>query len=491
MTPDIPGIAGQPSHGESTPPTNVPRRRRTERIQPFNILIGIAILGALFINIWAFGGFNTNQQNGLLLQSKGVNYRLWGSMELLLNGKMRAIICLVFGAGMILFLEKSDRGNKISNSDLFIRRQMWLMAFGLINALIFLWPGDILFHLGIMGILLFPFIRLSGRALLAGAMVATLIFSAKTYWNYADDRNAYSKYLAVTNFEKEISRDSLLAAQKNADAKQVKKDSLSKQQQTDKSTWEGLLAGKKYDPKKKEEGFKEMRSASYSKTWNYLLPVTQAREAEWTYKTGVWDFGSMILLGMALMKSGFFSAGFSRLKYLWLILGGLTAGFLLGWLRLQYHQYELQDYTRYINRRWFPADLFFPFERTFLVLGYTSLVLFMVRSGLFRSVWKVFASVGKMPLTNYLVQSVICVLFFTGTGMGYFGRLSQFQLYLFVIEICIVQIVFSVLWMRYFYLGPAEWLLTCLMVGRWIPYKTRFPKQVQPSNVLLSCSLIL
>ena len=485
MIPEIPGIASPASQGEPTP-TNLVRRRRSAPIQPFNILLGFAILGALFINIWTFGGFSANQQNGLLLQSKGGNYRLWGAMELLLDGKMRAIISVVFGAGMVLFLENKNKLIKLTNSDLFIRRQMWLMAFGLVNALIFLWPGDILFHLGIMGILLFPFTRLSGRSLLTGAMVAALVFGGKNYWNYADDRNAYSKYLAITNFEKKISKDSLLAAQKNPGSKVQKRDSLSTQQQTDKSAWEGLLAGKKYDPKKKEEGFKEMRSKSYSKTWDYLLPATQFKEAEWTYKTGIWDFASMILLGMALLKFGFFSKRFSRLKYLWIILAGLTGGLLLAWFRLQYHQYALQDYTKYINRHWLPPDLFFTFERAFLALGYASFILFMVRSSLLKSIWKAFSSVGQMALTNYLLQTIVCVIFFTGTGMGYFGRLHQYELYLLVIEICLVQIVFSVLWMKYYHIGPAEWLLTCLMLGRWLPYKSKLPEQAQHSNALLS-----
>ena len=48
-----------------------------------------------------------------------------------------------------------------------------------------------------------------------------------------------------------------------------------------------------------------------------------------------------------------------------------------------------------------------------------------------------------MALTNYLLQSIACTLFFTGFGMGYFGKLDQYQLYIVVFEIWIAQVVFS------------------------------------------------
>ena len=76
-------------------------------------------------------------------------------------------------------------------NDLFIRRQMWLMLFGIINAVAFLWTHDYLFHLAIAGILLFPFTRLGVKGLVVAALIASVIYSGKFYWDYSDHKKSY------------------------------------------------------------------------------------------------------------------------------------------------------------------------------------------------------------------------------------------------------------------------------------------------------------
>ena len=441
------------------------------RYQVLDTLRGLSLLGALFISIWAFGGFSTTQQNELLVQSKGGNYRLWGAVELMFAGKMRALICIVFGAGMVIFLSRKSSPGDVAAPDLFMRRQMWLMGFGLINALLLLWPVDLLFHLGVIGILLFPFVRMNARGLWITAIVVTLVYAGKSYWNYSEDRSAYAKYTAVIAYEKKLSKDSLEASKKKVPLKEQKKDSLSAKQKEDKAAWEGILKQHTHDPKNKDEGVKQMRNASFAKIWNHLVQAVQAREARWTYQTGVWDMAGMMLLGMALFKNRFFEPGQPRSRYLMIAIGCIAIGLLCGWYRLQFQQYALRDFTKYVIANWSPDNLLFPLERAFMATGYAAGVLLLMRAGLLTFLWSAFASVGRMALSNYLLQSIICTILFTGVGMGYFGRLQQYQLYLVVAEICIVQIVFSILWLRYFTYGPAEWMLRSLVNWKRLPNK--------------------
>jgi uncharacterized protein len=469
-----------PSAGE----TSIAQPLTASRIPSLDILRGIAVLFGLFMSIWIFGGFSRNAQTGLLVSSKGFDYRLFGTIDLLFEGKMRALIAIVFGAGMILFLSKQSQKGELPTHDLFIRRQMWLGIFGVINGLLFFWTHDVLFHLGIMGILLFPLFRLSIKGLMIVAVLFTIFYSGKYYWRYADDKSTYSKYVAVTNAEKKIETDSTSKAKalvaKGIKDSTTKKDTLTKKQVEEKGAWEGLVASLKHDQKKDDGEKKQMRKTSYGSIYEHSMGGLQVREAQWTYQFGIWDFGSMILLGMALFKLNFFTGRYRKSIYLLLGLAGITIGILLGWYRLHNQQYTLQDYAKYIDGHAFPHTIFFPFERAFAAVGYASLVIFFIHAGLFKIVWRAFAKVGRLALSNYLLQSIICTLFFTGFGTGYFARLTQLQLYLFVLQLCAVQIVLSAIWLRFYSIGPAEWLWHCLMYGKRLPIKKKNSSTAEP-----------
>lgn len=487
MTPEQYGLPDAEPQPDAGPPSAKPLHS-SPRIQALDVLRGLAVLLALFISVWFFGGFSQNAQNGLLISSKGFDYRLFGAIDILFDGKMRALIALVFGAAMLLFLSKEPPKGEPPVQELFIRRQMWLILFGIINGLLLFWTRDVLFHLGIMGILLFPFLRMSAKGLLIAALAATLIYCGKYYWNYADDRKAHTKYAAVTEVEKRITKDTLGKAKAVAAGKKeaAKKDTLTKKQQEEKSAWEGIAAGMKYDLKKDSGEKKEMGATSYASLYNYLMPRLQSREAQWTYQYGIWDFAGAILLGMALFRLGFFNDRFSRSRYLFMGLAGLTVGILLGWYRLHYQQLTLQDYGKYIGAHSLPYMIFFPLERLFAAVGYASLVIFLLNAGILKPLWRGFANAGRLALTNYLMQSIVCALVFTGFGAGYFGRLTQGQLYLFALQLCVVQTVFSTLWLRVYSIGPAEWLWRSLTHGKRLPFKRRASGAVESPATALS-----
>lgn len=69
------------------------------------------------------------------------------------------------------------------------------------------------------------------------------------------------------------------------------------------------------------------------------------------------------------------------------------------------------------------------------------------------------APAGRMALTNYLGQSFLCVLVFTGAGLGLAGRTSPAQTLLIALVIFVIQLVTSSWWLRRFRYGPVEWAL--------------------------------
>ena len=63
-----------------------------------------------------------------------------------------------------------------------------------------------------------------------------------------------------------------------------------------------------------------------------------------------------------------------------------------------------------------------------------------------------------MALTNYLSQTVICVVIFYGYGFGQFGKLGAGAVTLMALAIFLFQILLSALWLKYFAYGPVEWI---------------------------------
>ena len=67
------------------------------------------------------------------------------------EGKMRAIFSMLFGAGMLVLTSRLEqRGAAAESADIYHRRLLWLVAFGLAHAY-FVWWGDILFFYGVLG----------------------------------------------------------------------------------------------------------------------------------------------------------------------------------------------------------------------------------------------------------------------------------------------------------------------------------------------------
>ncbi|MBC3787971.1 DUF418 domain-containing protein [Spirosoma utsteinense] len=436
---------------------------QTERIETLDVLRGVALLGILLMSIQAFGLTEASVQQ-LVRNPHGGNYWLVTLVHVLFENKMRALFSMLFGAGILLFLNKSRSSSGMEVPELFIRRQLWLIVFGLINAWGLLWHYDILFHYGIVGIFLFPFMRLSPRTLLVCAVAVGLIYSGKLYWQFAEQKQKYEKFQQVTALEK-----------KN------KKVKLTDEQKDDKSAWEGMVKGRQYDSKADKADVVAMRS-DYATVWSHQLPKTKRMEASFFYQFGLWDIVSMMLLGMALFKWGFFSNRLTTRHYTFLAIGGILIGQAMAWFSLSNHELAIVNFTRYVSTNSLPvAEVLMPFERAFVAIGWASLVLLAYRSGRGAWLWKALSAVGQMAFTNYLMQSMLCTLFFYGYGLGYYGDMKLYQLYIVVAEIWLIQLVFSLMWLKTFRLGPLEWLWRSLTYGRRQPMlRTETSPQVTP-----------
>ncbi len=93
------------------------------------------------------------------------------------------------------------------------------------------------------------------------------------------------------------------------------------------------------------------------------------------------------------------------------------------------------------------------------------------------------APVGRMALTNYLMQTVICVLIFYGYGFGQFGKFGATTATLIALAIFVFQILMSALWLKYFSYGPMEWIWRQLTYRRRLSLRIKHPQMTQISQI--------
>lgn len=166
-----------------------------ERIVLLDSLRGIAVLGILIMNIPGFGlPYAGIDDLAVSNDLSGIDFYTWFGVELTLAGTQRALFSMLFGAGMLLFISRLEKKSEgLLPAELYYRRQIWLLVFGLINTYLFLWFWDILFVYAVVGMLLFPFRRLPPKALFIAAGICLLLVDGRRTLELYREKKLVSK----------------------------------------------------------------------------------------------------------------------------------------------------------------------------------------------------------------------------------------------------------------------------------------------------------
>ena len=366
---------------------------QSERIVIIDSLRGIALLGILMMNM-PFFALPYPVPDTLVLRNEWgtINEKVWYFINWFLEGSQRAIFSLLFGAGIILFITRLEkRMSGMMPAEYFLRRQLWLLVFGLFNAFVLLWPGDILFQYAICGIIVFVFHRLPVKGLLIAAGVCLLLMTARENRNLYRDKGIISKGEAVARL----------------DTTKVK---LNDQQKDELGAMTGMRekADSATQRKDMERNLREIRG-SYAQTYNNLSNVSSKLEFYYTYY-GLWDVLLFMFLGMAFYKSGVLMGQAPTKVYWWLFIVGLGAGLLISYFRLQ-PMLETR-FNRFLFVKKVPFE-FYEISRTLRSLGIFGLIMLLYKSGWFNWLFRLMQPVGQMAFTNYLMQSLIGAIFFS------------------------------------------------------------------------------
>jgi len=244
---------------------------------------------------------------------------------------------------------------------------------------------------------------------------------------------------------------------------------LTEEQKDALQSWPGIENNFKPDTVRAREHVAEMRG-SYAQVFNEQFDNNRNSEP-WGMYFGVWDSLVMMLLGMALLKLGFFSDEWSTKGYALTLLIGYGVGIPLGYLYFKGLEWFILDVAKYVDQYRFTHQNLYDVKRVLLSLGHASLLMLIFRSGVLNWLMKALANVGQMAFTNYLSQSIFCSLIYFGYGLGYYDHFRIYQIYYIVLGIWIFQLIFSSIWLRYFRFGPFEWLWRSLTYWKKQPMK--------------------
>ena len=448
MTTTSTTVAGDAASNNLTP------LHKKERILFLDCTRGIALLGILLMNSMAQGQphffyefMNLNQP------ITGLNFYAWVMERGFFEGTMRGLFSILFGAGTILLLNRLQKQKiGLEPADIFYRRMLWLLFFGLVNAFLFLWPGDILYPYALLGLLLFPFRNWNAKKLLWAVLFLLVLGTYRENRMLLDNKDVISKGQVAENME-------------------AKKQKLTDEQQGDLKKWQGFKeentsAGMMKKAMEETKKVQEKRH-SYISMVKYYRDINMMIESVFFYN-GWWDMLMFFFLGIALLKSGFLEGKKSTGLYVAVMLIGIGVGVFLNYLLLKTEYANRFDMVA-ITQKW--KFSYYQIRRLFQTMGYLSLLILLYKIIPFRKILNIFAPVGQMAFTNYLMQSIITSIIFY--GMGWFGQWQRYEIYYLVLGIWIFQIVFSHIWLRYFLFGPFEWLWRSLTYLQKQPFLKR------------------
>lgn len=438
---------------------------QSERIVIIDSLRGIALLGILMMNMPYFALPEPATDNLMLTNEMGtINQKTWFYVNWLLEGSQRAIFSLLFGAGILLFISRLEkRVEGLMTAEYFIRRQLWLLFFGLVNAFVLLWPGDILFQYAIVGIMVFAFRRLSPKLLLIAAFASTILMTVRENVDLIRQQHTITKGEAIAKL----------------DTTTVK---LNPQQQADLEAMTGFKEKSTIESQRKEmEKNKREITGAYASVYKNLSNSSAQAEFYYTYY-GLWDILTFMFVGMAFYKTGVLTGDVNPKLYWALFIVGLGAGLVISYFRLSpmiEYKFDRFEFTKQVHFSYYEIS------RTIRSLGIFGLIMLMYKSSWFRWLLILMRPVGQMAFTNYLMQSLMCAIYFYGFGFGKFGQLQRFEIYYVVLAVWIVEIIWSHIWLRYFRFGPLEWIWRSLTYWKIQPMLRKTEEKIAPLTTVV------
>ncbi len=401
-----------------------------QRFTSLDAIRGVAVMGILAMNIYAFSTPDPGYTNPAAVgDDTGGNVVVWLLDFLFFDSKMRGLFSMMFGASTLLVIERAVAYG-LSGAKVHYSRMVWLLILGLAHFYL-IWWGDILVLYALCGMLLFFFRNLSIRALRRWA-IGFLIVSTLYFGSFFGS----AALMRAGVFEPPAAM---------AEAMVEVNDKMGPHS-PDVATTRALY-----------------RSGYQAIAGNRIFEKTAEPIAG--FMTFGWETLGLMLIGMIMFKSGFFTGQWDSARYRkWLLVCwgvAIPVNLLLAW-------YQLSDGYSGVSTLFATLVLSMPFD-IMMAIGWAALVILVIRQARYARLGARLAATGRMAFTNYLVTSLVMTTIFYGYGLSLFGEFHRLALQLFVLAMWGAMMAWSKPWLDRYNYGPFEWLWRSLARWRFQP----------------------
>jgi uncharacterized protein len=380
-----------------------------ERITVIDCLRGAALFGILTANMRGFNAPMAAYMDTRLMWNWLPDRLMQAFVELFVQGKFITIFAALFGIGFAIQMERAAARNQ--GVAFYARRMAVLLVIGLLHAFL-LWWGDILVPYAICGFLLLLFRNASQRKIFIWAQVM--------YW-----------FVIV-----------MIA---------------------------GFYIGTLFGASPPEQPDHKLQETIHAYANGAVAEIFRTRAREWVNVNSFVFFLTRVLgiflFGLYLWRQGYLRQpaehiawwrGAQKIGLFWGIVGNLLY-VVLDWI---WHPNPGQPsllvvFLFALQSAALPA----------LSLGYVSTIVLLWQNPVWQRRLMPFSYVGRMALTNYLLQSLICTTIFYSYGLGLYGRVGPLVGFFLGILIYGLQIPFSRWWLSSHRYGPMEWIWRRLTYG--------------------------
>lgn len=390
-----------------------------KRVMSLDILRGAGVLGILLMSIQSFSMPPSAYLNPTSFENlEGINFYVWLLSYVFANEKFFAILAMLFGASIILISQKAKKEH-LRSSNLQYRRFFWLLIIGVFHAYL-LWYGDLLVAFSICGFFMFAF-RSKSKQYLFRAGIVFLSLGSVLQLIFA-----YSiPFWEAGQF-----------------------------QELERTIWNPTATDISY------------QIDHYTSSWERQMLVRVPEAFNMQTKVFLseifWKVSGLMLLGMAFYKKGVLTAKQSKKYISKVAVYGIGVGLplVVTGVLLDFH------YRWDFELSYFYFSQFNYWGSVLLAIGYCGVIVLICKISTRSFIARSLSYVGRMSLSNYLFQSIICTFIFYGHGLGLYGDLDRSAQGVAVLLLWIFQIAFSTIWLNFFQYGPFEWLWRSLSYGR-------------------------